>query len=76
MGFDFSKFYCILLLLQMILFSIARVAQGIEQQFPKLLVGGSIPLSGTIFISLKISKLHKNPTSPKQNFHLSYDTTL
>lgn len=52
MGFDFSKFYCILLLLQMILFSIARVAQGIEQQFPKLLVGGSIPLSGTIF-SLK-----------------------
>ena len=27
----------------------ARVAQWIEQKFPKLLVGGSIPLSGTIF---------------------------
>ena len=28
----------------------ARVAQGIEQQFPKLLVGGSIPLPGTILL--------------------------
>ena len=27
----------------------ARVAQWIEQKFPKLLVGGSIPLPGTIF---------------------------
>ena len=27
----------------------ARVAQWIEQKFPKLLVGGSIPLSGTSF---------------------------
>ena len=30
----------------------ARVAQGIEQQFPKLLVAGSIPVSGTIFSEL------------------------
>ena len=29
----------------------ARVAQWIEQKFPKLLVGGSIPLPGTSYFS-------------------------
>ena len=29
----------------------ARVAQWIEQKFPKLLVGGSTPLPGTIFLT-------------------------
>lgn len=31
-------------------FIFAPVAQWIEQKFPKLLVGGSIPLGGTILI--------------------------
>ena len=31
----------------------AWVAQWIEQKFPKLLVGGSIPLPGTIFYTQK-----------------------
>ena len=34
----------------------ARVAQWIEQKFPKLLVGGSIPLPGTIFLPGRAKK--------------------
>ena len=35
----------------------ARVAQWIEQKFPKLLVGGSIPLSGTSFQALDSQRI-------------------
>jgi hypothetical protein len=47
----------------------APVAQWIEQKFPKLLVGGSIPLGGTENIEIK-KRTHISPFLLSAKFQL------